>query len=253
MNTDQAKEILRLFRPWADANDPAFAEALARAREDATLGDWFEKHCAVQMAIRDRLRQNRAPQGLKEQIVSEHAATVRVSWLRQPAVLAVAAMVILLGVLSGYWMTHSPSSDSASLTGFRNRMLKSAARIQYNMDLETGDAEKIRAFLAAQKAVADYQLSEPLQQTPTTGCGVLTWQGHKVSMVCFRTGKPLLPGAKSDLFLFVVAKNAILNVPSEKTPVIQQAGSLAVASWSSGGKVYLLAAEGDEQLLRKFL
>jgi hypothetical protein len=71
-------------------------------------------------------------------------------------------------------------------------------------------------------------------------------------MVCFRTGQPVAPGAKSDLFLFVIEKNDLGKPP--QTEMLEFAGvsELATASWSAGGKIYLLAAF-DEAELRKRL
>src|SRR4029079_15043537 len=52
MNTQQAKEILSLYRPGtADAEDPSFAEALRLCERDPELERWFSEHCAVYSAL----------------------------------------------------------------------------------------------------------------------------------------------------------------------------------------------------------
>ena len=33
-----------------------------------------------------------------------------------------------------------------------------------------------------------------LTKVAVTGCAIQSWQGAKVSMICFRTGKPLAAG-----------------------------------------------------------
>jgi hypothetical protein len=54
MNSEQAKEILLLFRPGtADRDDPEFAAALEQTTRNRELADWFAEHCARQQAIRD--------------------------------------------------------------------------------------------------------------------------------------------------------------------------------------------------------
>ena len=50
------------------------------------------------------------------------------------------------------------------------------------------------------------------------GCGVLKWQDQPVAMVCFRTGKPLAPGAKSDLFLFVIDRKSLPDLRATTVP-----------------------------------
>ena len=42
-----------------------------------------------------------------------------------------------------------------------------------------------------------------------TGCAIEGWQNAKVSMICFRTGKPLRPAEQSDLWLFVVDRASV--------------------------------------------
>src|SRR5438045_2813900 len=77
MNSQQAKEILGLYRPGtADQQDADFAAALALAKSDATLQGWFEEHCALQAALQAKFRQIPIPEGLKEQILSERKAHI---------------------------------------------------------------------------------------------------------------------------------------------------------------------------------
>jgi uncharacterized membrane protein YbaN (DUF454 family) len=249
----EAKEILSVYRPdSADANDAEFAAALALARQDAELGRWFEEHCAVQSAIRGRFRQIVVPEGLKEQIISEHKARSVVVWWRQPSVLAAAAAVALLLAIAALWLGSRPEKPAPeNFATYRSRMVKSVLRA-YTMTLETNDLNQIRAHLAQQKAPTDYVLPEPLAKAAAAGCGVLNWQNKRVTMVCFLTGKPLGPGQKSDLFLFVVDRNALPDAPGGNTPEIARVSKLVTASWSSGDKTYVLASPSDESSIRKY-
>jgi hypothetical protein len=75
VNHDEAKNILLLYRHGtADADDPQIAGALALAQRDPELARWLEEHCARQFVLREKFRQIAAPAGLREQIISEHAA-----------------------------------------------------------------------------------------------------------------------------------------------------------------------------------
>ena len=83
MTSQQAKQILLAYRPWAnDADDPELAEALALCRADAELAQWFEKHCTMQTALRAKLQGIKTSEGLLQQIVSERRALARVSHQR---------------------------------------------------------------------------------------------------------------------------------------------------------------------------
>lgn len=253
MTTEKAKEILSVYRPdSADASDGEFAEALALARQDAELGRWFDEHCAVHRAMRAKFRQIAVPEGLKEQIISEERARAVVVWWRQPAVLAAAAAVaVILGVAALWWRPVSPEASPENFATYRSRMVKAVLR-NYAMTLETNDLKQIRVHLAQRQAPTDYVLPQALEQTATAGCGVLSWQDKRVTMICFLTGKPLGPGEKSDLFLFVVDRNALPDAPGGGTPEFTQVNKLITASWSAGDKTYVLAAPSDESSIRKY-
>lgn len=243
------------YRPWTDAKDPTYAEALALARTDDELRHWFEAHCAAQEAIRARFRAIAVPEGLKEQIISERTVWTRFPHLSSPRTLAAVAALVICGSLFSIWLMLRPSalpSEQINLAGFRGRMVSSVLRM-YNMDLETNDAQQIRSFLARNNAVADYELTPKLAGATQTGCGVLTWQGARVSMVCFRSGDSLPAGAKGDVFLFVVDRTVVPDAPKSTQPLLAKVNQLVTASWTAGDKVYVLAAAGDEEFLRKFL
>jgi hypothetical protein len=121
------------------------------------------------------------------------------------------------------------------------------------MTLETNDLNQIRTHLAQNDSPADYLLTKVLDKTPATGCGVIGWQGTPVSMVCFHSGKPLPPGEKTDIFLFVVDRNTLSDPPSGLAPQIAYVNKLVTASWTQGQRVYVLATEGDEALIRQYL
>lgn len=250
MNRAQAQEILRLYRPGsADADDPDFAEALEFARRDAELGRWLDAHCATYGTIRDRLKEAGVPPGLKDRILAEQSTQSKIVPLprssgRNP-LLAVAAVILLLLGISFLWF-QSRARDNYST--YRNRMVSAALRI-YGMDLETNDLNQVWAFLAERNAPSDYELSPELQKLECTGCVVVRWQDQPVSMICFRTGRPLAPGEKSDLFFFVTDRASF----SKSSMSLKRVNRLVTASWTKGNKTYLLATHGDEEFLRKFL
>jgi uncharacterized membrane protein YbaN (DUF454 family) len=250
VNREEAKNILLLYRPeTADAGDPQIAEALALAKRDPELARWLDEHCARQSALRIKFRQIAAPAGLKEQIISERAAHEKIIFWRQKVVLAAAAVVVIFVILAPLWF-HSRADDTFAI--YRSRMVSTALR-GYAMDLATNNPAQIRAYLAQNHAPADYVLPAPLDKVAVTGCAIESWQDVKVSMICFHTGKPLPPGEQGDLWLFVIDRASIKDAPTESSPQFSKVNRLITATWTQGGKLYLLGTEGDEQTIRRLL
>lgn len=252
MNRDDAKNILLLYRPGTvDVADPQVVEALALAQRDMELARWFGEHCARQEALRARFRQIPVPAGLKEQIISEQAARDKVIvWWRNPTLTAVAAIVVILLALAAIRL-QLPVADN-TLAIYQNRMVGTALR-GYAMDLATDNPAQIRAYLAQHQAPADYVLPAALGKVAVTGCAIESWQGMKVSMICFRTGKLLPPGEPGDLWLFVVDRASVKHAPASGPPQLARVNQLITAAWAQGDKLYLLGTEGDEQTIRRFL
>ena len=252
MNRDEAKNILLLYRPGtADVEDPQIIEALALTQRDQELARWFGEHCARQEVLRAKFRQIPVPAGLKEQIISEQAAQEKaIIWQRNIMLTAVAATVVALLILATFWLR--PQGGDNTLAIYRDRMVGSALR-SYAMDLATDNPAKIRAYLRQSHAPADYVLPAPLEKVAVIGCAIESWQGVKVSMICFRTGKPLAPGEQGDLWLFVVDRTLVNNAPPAGPPQLAKVNQLITAIWSQGDKLYLLGTEGDEQTIRRLL
>jgi uncharacterized membrane protein YbaN (DUF454 family) len=251
VNHDEAKTILLLYRPGtADAEDPQIAGALALAKREPELARWLEEHAARQEALRAKFRQITVPAGLKEQIISEQAVQERKIYWRPRIALAAVAALVLLAFLATLWLPRRPSDDTLAI--YRNQMVGIALR-GYGMDLTTNDHTQIRAYLAQNKAPSDYVLTAPLQTAAVTGCAVEGWQDKKVSMICFRTGRPLPPNQSSDLWLFVVERASVKDAPTAGQPRFAAVKGLITAAWAQGDKVYLLGTEGDESTIRKFL
>jgi hypothetical protein len=251
MTRDEARKTLLRYRPGtADAAEPDIAEALALAKQDTELSSWLDQYCAQQEILRAKIRQIPVPAGLKEQIISERVVFTQRRFMRRVVALAAASVVI---ILTGWWATaflqHPPNDDT--FANYRGRMVSAALR-GYSMDFESSDTAQIRDYLARQKTVEDYQLPAGLQKATATGCAIKSWQGAKVAMLCFRTGQPLPPGAKNDLWLFVVDRASVNGAPAVDSPQFAKVNKLMTATWTRGDKLYLLGTVGDEQTIRRW-
>jgi uncharacterized membrane protein YbaN (DUF454 family) len=251
VNRDEAKDILSLFRHGsADADDPQIAEALALAKSDLELARWLEKHCARQYVVREKFRQIAVPAGLKEQIISEHAALTKIISLRQR--IMVAATVAMVALIFLTFFLFRPRQKDDTFAVYQNQMAGIALR-GYAMDLATNNPASIRAYLAQNRAPADFALPAALGKIEVTGCAIEGWQNAKVSMICFRTGRPLPSGQSSDLWLFVIDRPAMKDAPAADARRFVPVNKLTTATWTGGGKIYFLGIEGDETTLRKYL
>jgi len=250
MTRQEAKEILLLYRPDTDRNDPDFAPALEHLRNDPELKRWFEQHCATQNAVFDSFEHISVPEGLKEQILSERKAHVNLGGRRAARLLVAAAVAVLL--LIGLVMFYSKPPKAIDFSTFRLRMAGKVLRDYPKMDLETADLGQIRQYLAQHGGQADYVLPAGLEKTRGTGCAIFDWQGKRISMLCFNSGKNSNPKAP-DLFLFIVDRSAVQEPATPSSPEIAAVKTLTTASWVSGNKTYLLVVEGGQDFLREHL
>ena len=249
MTSQQAKEILLLYRPGtADDDDPEFAGALQLCERDPELQRWFDEHRALFFGLRDRFKASAVPAGLKDQILAERKVHTAPLQSRRRLLLAVAAIAVLAGLVI-YWL---PPSEDISYAAYRGRMVSTALR-NYGMALATNDHAQIRTFLNRYGAPSDYILPQPLRRVALTGCAIEPWQGAKVSMVCFDSGQPHPPGQANDIWLFVIDSAGVRKPPAASAPIIAKVNRASTATWSTGGRTYLLVVDGDEQTLRKYL
>lgn len=258
MTPEEAKEILLPYRHGtSDADDPQIAEALALAKQDPVLAQWLEAHCARQFVLSEKLRRITPPEGLLQQIVSEHnAARKRSIFERNPAATALAcALVLLICLLVAAnptdWWRHFQGSDRR-LVAYQKRMADIALN-PYTMAVAANDSDHIRAYLKQNNAPSDFALNETLKQTPMTGCAIEDWQGAKVSMLCFHSGPSGKNPGTSDLWLFVANRNSISDLPAAARPQLNHIDSLTIATWVDGDRVYMLARQGNLEDMKKFL
>jgi hypothetical protein len=251
MSKQEAIRILGLFRPGTnDERDPYFDEARQLAESDAALKQWFAEHCATHQVLRGIYQEIAIPPGLKEQIISERAIQRPFLQRYWGALLATAAVVaVLVSVQLNPWFTGAPVNNHEDYV----RSMAEVAQANYTMNLETNDPVRVRAYLAKNNAPADYTFPTALHDAETAGCAISVWQGHQVSMICFKTGRPLRTGSKSDLWLFVAKRATVADAPTPGHVAFERAAPMITASWSDDSHTYVLAAMGDEELLKKYL
>jgi len=241
MTTEQAKQLLFLYRPSVDAGNAEFAEAIALTQDERELRSWFEQHCAAQTALRDQFRDLPVPPDLAAEILARQRVVVPTFW-RQPAWLAAAAaaIVLALGLVLYVWQRpHIPDR----FTDFRARMVRDATS-RYRMDVMTPDLAVLQQFLGTNGAPVDFVVPDELRDLTLTGGGLQRWRGQKVSMACFDRGD------KQMLFLFVVNRAAV-KAPPPPTPRVEKVNKLLTASWTRGEWAYLMAGPETSSVFQK--
>lgn len=249
MNPERAKQVLLLHRPGLDEPDAEVKTALGLLAQDAELRQWFEEQKATHAALRKEFRDLTPPAALKEQIISERPWHTRPAQARH--LVAVAAAFVLVAAL-GFWWAQRPAREDKSFATYRAYMVRTAQRA-YGMELETDRMDAIRTFFQERSLPADFVLPPGLARAESTGCLGVSWQTHRVAMICFKTGQPLPPGQSSDLWFFVIEDKGVPDAPKSTVPQFAKVNAVATATWTHDGKTYLLAVTGSEETLRKFL
>ncbi len=245
MNNEQAKFILRAYRPGgADAAEPTFAGALEQARTDPTLGAWLAREQALDAAVASKLRTVAPPPELREAILAGSRlsfAPARPRW-RLPSWLAVAAALALV------------------ITGVATYRLVVAGRGPAGLDrlaaFALGDPEsahtgphanRLGAFGAWLENPVNRISSSPpadLARLRTQGCRAVDVAGHEVFEICFQR-----EGAWYHLYL-TRRESAGAGATG---PVFRAEGVRSVAAWADDQLSYVLMTDRGIEALRRIL
>jgi hypothetical protein len=244
MDSQQAKEILLSYRPGVDdAKNPAIVAALSQLERDPELANWFQQVQEADRAIRSQLRETPVPFGLKQRILAEQkVARPDFGW-RKPVLIAAAAAVVMLGVLSAWIVNRSASNG---LNAYRADMVRYVSSSYSSTFLKATSFDELRQVLAARQWPTDFIIPDHLQSVTVVGGGAVEWKGHKVALACMKEGR-------HGLWLFVIEKSALPDAPKTETPQVKEVESEPTAAWSQDGKSYLFTVQGDEAFLRKYL
>jgi hypothetical protein len=244
MNSQQAKQVLAGYRPGIDdKSDPQIAEALRLLEQDPELALWFEQLQRADDIIRRRLREMSAPADLKQRILTEQKiARPDFGW-RKPLLIAAAAAVIVLGVVSLWFFQRSAGNG---LNAYRADMVRYVSSSYSSTFVKASSFDELRQILASRNWPSDFVVPDRLKSVTVIGGSAVEWKGHKVALACMRD-------SRRGLWLFAIEKSALPDVPKTETPQVQEVESMPTAAWSQDGKTYLFTVQGDEALLKKYL
>ncbi len=245
MNREEAQFILQAYRPNSeDARDPQFAEALVLAGKDPVLAQWFIEEQALDAAFAAKLRASPMPSDLKSQLLLARATIAHRAWWRQPIWLAVAASVAFLLALGG-WRLRAGRAE-VQLGEFRVAMAKAALDMTEHVEAFGMDAPELKQWLTENRGHPDFVLPPKLAEHGVMGCKIVEWQGHRVTLLCFK-----FDGGHADIFVADAAD--LPGVKLGEAPRFAVDGSLITATWQHDGKIYHLAGNFSADRLKSLL
>ena len=255
MDKREAMLILQACRPdGQDTDRAAFAEALAMTERDPALKSWWEAQQTFDRQIAAKLALLPVPGNLHATIVAGRKVEQlsRGPWI--PVWLAAAAVVALLAVV-GISLRHQPATAVASTTPTASPSTLSYADYSSSvMDYVNGDPSlafmtkdpaKISGWLEHQNAPMPHLVTATQNASPL-GCQEIRVHGQPVSLVCYQVA------GGGVVHMFVVDYRALQNPPGA-SPVMEKHGDWSTASWSAGGKTYLIASLDGADALKKLL
>jgi hypothetical protein len=207
ITNEAAKFVLNAYRPnGADAQDPVFRDALEQAARDPELATWFKEQRSFDSLIAGKLAEFQPPSTLYSSILAGIANRSTIRRFTFRPLLALAAVVVLSGMilLPMYLKSGSRSQLVEQYQRANLTMLSSAPAP--SLDLVTGDFSRTQAYLADMNAPCIPFLPGSLLDLPTAGCKTLHWNGQELSLTCFR-----LPSGEL-LHVFVIDEKAFRSI-----------------------------------------
>lgn len=246
MNNEQAKFILRAYRPnGRDTGDAVFCEALRQAQADPALGAWFAREQAYDAVVSAKLGATTPPAGLREAILAGGQVSTTAARPRRglaPWLALAASVAVILAAGAVYWIRSAgpARADLGQMTQFA---------LADPVSAHTGPhADKLGAFGAWLENPANRVsagVPADLTQLKAQHCRTVSIAGHEVFEICFQRGGwyHLYLGRRSD---FVAAQNAW-------APAFVEQAQRSAVSWADERLAYVLVTRGGAEALRRIL
>jgi hypothetical protein len=172
--------------------------------------------------------------------ISHGSAAPRRTW---NLIFLATAAALLLGAFL-FWM--NPSRKPASLAEYRDEMT-SFVRVAPNLEMQSKQLPELMDFLDHESAPSRFTIPEKVRTMEPAGCRVLRFHGHNVTLVCFWRKDGGL------LHLFVMDRAALPTLPERSRAQFSTQNGWMTAAWNEGGHTFLIAVQGDQQLIQQLL
>lgn len=267
MTTDQAKELLRAYRPTNDIEElPEIQEALELAATDPKLSQWLEQEQAFDLAWADKLDEAIVPPaGLKEQILQTHAersateetsqdpghtavpfssAQQKTAWWKSPVTLSMAASLIFIFGFLGLFFKSPEVYAEAQLPRFYEAVSQHVAQFP-PLETRSTDLNHLREYLKKKAVPTPGKLPAGVSPLETIGCVTFQWENRSVAVICM--GKPKVH------HLYVIKRGDFPNESHPTEPKFLQKGEQALAAWADPENIYVLIVPGTTDQLEQIL
>ena len=242
MTSEQAKTILEVFRPGGrDANDPRFAEALQQLDRNPELARWFAGLQAFDARFAEATRSIPVPPGLKAALLAPAPRVMTPPSRNWRRLAAVAASVVLLGLLVALWVRRGPTQFAE----FRQELIEHSWDHTPHLELASGNLTEVRQWLARHDASGDFKMPPALQDMPVRGCCVIESRGRKASLLCLADGP-------RHLHLFVIDGMSFPDLPPPQIPDFEKCAGWKTVSWRQGERTYVLSGMNYPTFVKKF-
>jgi len=221
------------------------AEAVAFARNDTELGEWFEREKVFDRAVAERLDRLHAPLDVKREILAGQRVAGREVRRRYRWMPLAAAAAVVLAFTGGLFLGQSSRSvDASYLAEFRQEMVELIPK-GVSLDVQSSELEDLINHVALQSAPRPDVFPEFLQGQTPMGCKVIDWKGKKVALFCFKKGE-------DDIVHLFVAQLGPGSTLAADERVIARTRDFSTVSWTDGRHHYLLAGHTPQTDLSVF-
>ena len=194
------------------------------------------------------------PAGLRDAILARRTAPRSIKPRRPfyflPFLVALAAVfVFFVGIAVFHHVSPVGNAGTAmTVASFTRQALDIKEQGRISLGTTSTDPAVLRAWLAERGAPNDFIVPPGLHGVPALGCQSYNLGGTKVSLICFTLGKNQLA------HLFVVEKSALADASPDSHPQLREENGLAFATWTAGGKSYVLTGDNvTKETLQKLI
>lgn len=245
MNDQDAKFVLGAYRSnGKDADDPAFAETLAKAGRDPELQAWLERQGRFDQAVTAKLQSVVPPAGLRDAILaSGRAGQPRSNWWKSAIMLGAAAAIVVLGILSYSVLPMLGRPAVSDLIGFA---ISDLANAHDDHEDFPPSLASLQGQLASAKLPLTTTLSIDLAELRSKRCRVLRVGRREVFEVCFN---------RDGIWyhVYVAKRSDFAPGKLDSRALITTNGAYVATAWADAKNIYTLVAEGAPAILQGVL
>lgn len=247
MDNNEAKFILSAYRPSGqDASDARFSDALAQARRDPMLEQWFRAAVAFDAAIARNLAATPVPADLRENILAGAKVTRPVRWTKPLVTWAIAASLAIAAIVGAVVLRQTTRPILAGWQTNALSVISSVIRGESRFDFQAHSATELIGWLTANHAPTAQEIPQKLVGLQSLGCKTFSWNGIPASVICFMREDGGL------VHLVVASPSKQTRTGTARDPYIATQGHWTTATWQTGDTVYMVALEGSREQLRSY-